>query len=155
MRTYVQTVKPTQQSTVAKSTILGRAHLGQSREVNSILHSSRRICPTRAQQRSFYRAARRLSRPSILTSLSLQPTPRPRHADESRSSDPPRHPRIHSCPLGRTRHCDKARIQCACVPLRAAGREFTCQALQSMAPPYRSSQNSASIKVFAYSGPCE
>jgi len=43
MRTFVQKPKATQQTTSAKSTIPGRAHLGQSREVSSILHLERTI----------------------------------------------------------------------------------------------------------------
>ena len=43
MRTFAQKPKATQQTTSAKSTISGRAHFGQSREVNSILHVQRTI----------------------------------------------------------------------------------------------------------------
>ncbi len=43
MRTFAQKPKATQQTTSAKSTIPGRAHFGQSREVNSILHLQRTI----------------------------------------------------------------------------------------------------------------
>lgn len=43
MRTFAQKPKATQQTTSAKSTISGRAHFGQSREVNSILHMQRTI----------------------------------------------------------------------------------------------------------------
>src|SRR6516225_4446722 len=43
MRTFVQKAKPTQQTTPANSTIPSRAHLTQSRDVNSILHLQRTI----------------------------------------------------------------------------------------------------------------
>jgi uncharacterized membrane protein YgcG len=43
MRTFAQKSKATQQTTSAKSTIPGRTHLGQSHEVNSILHVQRTI----------------------------------------------------------------------------------------------------------------
>ena len=43
MRTFAQKPKATQQTTSAKPTIPGRAHFGQSREVNSILHLQRTI----------------------------------------------------------------------------------------------------------------
>ena len=43
MRTFAQKPKATQQTTSAKSTIPGRAHFGQSHEVNSILHLQRTI----------------------------------------------------------------------------------------------------------------
>ena len=43
MRTFAQKPKATQQTTSAKSSIPGRAHFGQSREVNSILHLQRTI----------------------------------------------------------------------------------------------------------------
>jgi len=43
MHTFVQTPKATQQAALAKSTILGRAQLGQRRQVNSILHFQRTI----------------------------------------------------------------------------------------------------------------
>jgi hypothetical protein len=43
MRTFAQKPKVPQQATPAKSTILGRAHFGQSYEVNSILHLQRTI----------------------------------------------------------------------------------------------------------------
>jgi hypothetical protein len=43
MRTFAQKPKATQRNTVAKSTIPGRAYIGQSREVNSILHLQRAI----------------------------------------------------------------------------------------------------------------
>jgi HEAT repeat protein len=43
MRTFAQKPKATQQTTSAKSTIPGRTHLGQSHEVNSILHLQRTI----------------------------------------------------------------------------------------------------------------
>ena len=43
MRTFAQKPKATQQTTSAKSTIPGRAHFGQSREVNSILRLQRTI----------------------------------------------------------------------------------------------------------------
>jgi Domain of unknown function (DUF4157) len=43
MRTFAQKPKATQQAASAKSTISGRAHFGQSREVNSILHMQRTI----------------------------------------------------------------------------------------------------------------
>jgi len=43
MRTFAQKPKATQQTTSAKSTLPGRAHFGQSREVNSILHLQRTI----------------------------------------------------------------------------------------------------------------
>jgi Domain of unknown function (DUF4157) len=46
MHTFAQKPKATQQATPAKSTIPGRAHLGQSREVNSILHHFARISVT-------------------------------------------------------------------------------------------------------------
>ena len=43
MRAFAQKPKATQQTTSAKSTIPGRAHFGQSRELNSILHLQRTI----------------------------------------------------------------------------------------------------------------
>ena len=43
MRTFAQKPKVPQQATPAKSTIFGRAHVGQSHEVNSILHLQRTI----------------------------------------------------------------------------------------------------------------
>lgn len=43
MRTFVQKPKPTQPNTSAKSTMPGRAHFEQSREVNSIFHLQRTI----------------------------------------------------------------------------------------------------------------
>ena len=43
MRTFAQKPKATQHTTSAKSTIPGRAHFGQSREVSSILHLQRAI----------------------------------------------------------------------------------------------------------------
>jgi hypothetical protein len=43
MRTFAQKPKATQQDTSAKSTMPGRAHFGQSREVNSFLHLQRTI----------------------------------------------------------------------------------------------------------------
>ncbi|MDL1963327.1 MAG: DUF4157 domain-containing protein, partial [Deltaproteobacteria bacterium] len=43
MRTFAQKQKSSQQTTSAKSTIPSRAHFGQSREVNSILHLQRAI----------------------------------------------------------------------------------------------------------------
>jgi hypothetical protein len=43
MRTFAQKPKATQQTISAKSTILGRAYVGQSREVNSLLHLQRTI----------------------------------------------------------------------------------------------------------------
>jgi Domain of unknown function (DUF4157) len=43
MRTFAEKPKATQQTTSAKSTIPGRAHFGQSREVNSILRLQRMI----------------------------------------------------------------------------------------------------------------
>ncbi|MFY9609525.1 MAG: DUF4157 domain-containing protein [Blastocatellia bacterium] len=43
MRTFAEKPKATQQTTSAKSTIPSRAHFGQSREVNSILHLQRTI----------------------------------------------------------------------------------------------------------------
>ncbi|WP_020588528.1 DUF4157 domain-containing protein [Desulfobacter curvatus] len=43
MRTFVQKPKAAQQTTPTKSTIPGRAHCGQSREVSSILHLQRTI----------------------------------------------------------------------------------------------------------------
>jgi hypothetical protein len=43
MRTFAQKPKATQQTTSAKSTLLARTHLGQSREVNSLLHLQRTI----------------------------------------------------------------------------------------------------------------
>ena len=43
MRTFAQKQKATQQSSSAKPTIPGRAHLGQRHEVNSILHLQRTI----------------------------------------------------------------------------------------------------------------
>jgi hypothetical protein len=43
MRTFAQKPKATQQNTSTKSTMPGRAHFGQSREVNSILHLQRTI----------------------------------------------------------------------------------------------------------------
>jgi hypothetical protein len=43
MRTFAQKPKATQQTKPAKSTILGRAHFGQSSEVSSILHLQRTI----------------------------------------------------------------------------------------------------------------
>src|SRR5918999_1312641 len=43
MRTFAQKPKATQQTTSAKSTIPGRAHFGQSHEVNPILHLQRTI----------------------------------------------------------------------------------------------------------------
>jgi hypothetical protein len=46
MRTFAQKPKATQQATPTKSTIPGRAHFGQSREVNSILHHFARISVT-------------------------------------------------------------------------------------------------------------
>jgi len=49
MRTLAQKPKTPQQATPAKSTILGRAHFGQSREVNSTLHLQRTIGNQAAQ----------------------------------------------------------------------------------------------------------
>jgi hypothetical protein len=43
MRTFIQKVNPTQQTMSAKTTIPSRAHFGQSREVNAILHLQRTI----------------------------------------------------------------------------------------------------------------
>src|SRR5260370_36577510 len=43
MRTFAQKLKATQQTRSAKSTLPGRAQLGQSREVSSILHLQRLI----------------------------------------------------------------------------------------------------------------
>ncbi len=43
MRTFAQKPKTTQQTTSSKSTTPGRAHLGQSRDVSSILHLQRTI----------------------------------------------------------------------------------------------------------------
>src|SRR5215510_5392454 len=43
MRTFAQKPKATQQTISAKSTIAGRAHFGQIREVHSILHLQRTI----------------------------------------------------------------------------------------------------------------
>jgi Domain of unknown function (DUF4157) len=43
MRTFAQKPKANQQTTSAKSTIPGRAHFGQGRELNSILHLQRTI----------------------------------------------------------------------------------------------------------------
>ena len=43
MHTFAQKPKATQQTTSAKSTVPSRAHIGQSREVNSILHLQRTI----------------------------------------------------------------------------------------------------------------
>lgn len=43
MRTFAQKPKATQQTTSAKPTIPARAHFGQSREVNSVLHLQRTI----------------------------------------------------------------------------------------------------------------
>lgn len=52
MRTFVERPKITQHTTSAKSTIPARAHFGQSREVNSILHLQRTI-GNQALQRIF------------------------------------------------------------------------------------------------------
>ena len=43
MRTFTQKAKPTQQTMSPKTTVPGRVHFGQSREVNSILHLQRTI----------------------------------------------------------------------------------------------------------------
>jgi hypothetical protein len=50
MRTFAQKPKATQQTTSAKSTIPSQAHLGQSREVRSILHLQRPIGNQAVQQ---------------------------------------------------------------------------------------------------------
>ena len=52
MHTFTQKPKATQQTTPAKGTNPGRAHFGQSREVNSIVHSQRSI-GNQAVQRLF------------------------------------------------------------------------------------------------------
>ncbi len=50
MRTFAQKPKAAQQTTSAKSTLSGRAHFGQSREVSSILHLQRTIGNQAVQQ---------------------------------------------------------------------------------------------------------
>jgi hypothetical protein len=50
MHTFAEKPKATQQTTSAKPTIPGRAHFGQSRKVNSILHLQRTIGNHAVQQ---------------------------------------------------------------------------------------------------------
>src|SRR3954449_3998229 len=50
MHTFAQKPKATQQTTADKTTVTGRAHFGQSREVNSILHLQRTIGNQAVQQ---------------------------------------------------------------------------------------------------------
>lgn len=68
MRTFAQKPKATRQTAPAKSTILGRAHFEQSREVNSILHLQRTI-GNQAVQRLFKKNTGGVKGDSITTEI--------------------------------------------------------------------------------------
>lgn len=64
MRTFVRKPKAPQQATPAKSTIPGRAHLGHSHDVNSILHLQRTV-GNQAVQRLLEASTRNVKRDSV------------------------------------------------------------------------------------------
>lgn len=87
MHSFAQKPKAAQQTMSAKSTISGRAHFGQSREVNSILHLQRTI-GNQAVQRMLQTNAEELTHTlqCAASARTLQRQPRdskaPKHRDK-------------------------------------------------------------------------